>query len=424
MLRPVRKPAPPAPASRLRPTGLWPVLSPAVGVFLVLLLFSARGGEAASSFERLSLSIRPVALEVQKPVAITHAGDGSGFLYVTLQPGRVLKLDPASGQVRPFLDITSRVGYGGERGLLSVAFHPRYAKNGYFFVNYTDTGGATVVARYSRPPGGGMADADKETRILEIAQPYANHNGGQLQFGPDGMLYIGMGDGGSGRDPENRAQNLAELHGKMLRIDVDGPAPYAIPPDNPFLKQEGARPEIWALGLRNPWRFSFDKETGDLFIGDVGQANREEIDFQPRASAGGENYGWKIREGRGCLESGSASRLKQFFSLETGSSCSSAGLTEPILEYAHDGGHCAVVGGYRYRGKKSEALAGVYLYGDYCSGRIWGAVPGDGGAWVARELIDTALSITAFGEGEDGELYVAHGKWGGEGAIYRILAGP
>jgi len=250
-----------------------------------------------------------------------------------------------------------------------------------------------------------------------------NHNGGQLQFGPDGMLYIGMGDGGAARDPGNRAQNPGDLLGKMLRIDVDRSAPYAVPPDNPFLNNEAARPEIWALGLRNPW-FSFDRKTGDLFIGDVGESDWEEIDFQPAASPGGENYGWKIREGSTCLEPFFKNPLQKFFDSGRRPPCPSQSLTPPILEYSHHGGNCSVVGGYRCRGTAHPRLAGVYLYGDFCTGKIWGAVPEANGTWKARELFDTPLSISTFGENEAGELFVAHHAAGGEGAIYQIHSMP
>jgi hypothetical protein len=286
-----------------------------------------------------------------------------------------------------------------------VAFHPNYESNGYFYVNYTDTGGDTVIARYTVSNNPNLADPVSGFTVLTIAQPYSNHNGGQLQFGPDGYLYIGMGDGGDAGDPDNFAQNPDSLLGKMLRIDIDSEIPYGVPPDNPFISDEKVRAEIWALGLRNPWRFSFDRSTGDLFIGDVGQNSWEEIDYQPAGSSGGENYGWRLMEGNSCFN--------------PSSSCNNGSLTLPVLEYSHDFG-CSVTGGYRYRGKDNPLLSGFYIYGDFCSGKIWGAKPGADGKWSAEELLDTNLNISAFGEDENGELYVAHRAAAG-GSVYRIV---
>ncbi|HET8797114.1 MAG TPA: PQQ-dependent sugar dehydrogenase, partial [Thermoanaerobaculia bacterium] len=254
---------------------------------LAILLTAACGGRAD---DVPVIAFEPVVSGVTRPVAIAHAGDAR--LFITLQDGRIVIWDGTRLLPEPFLDIRARVTSGGERGLLSVAFHPRYRENGFFFVNYTDLGGDTVVARFKVSAADpNRADPASFRQILFVDQPFANHNGGQLQFGPDGFLYIGMGDGGSGGDPGNRAQNLNDLLGKMLRIDIDA-EPYAIPPSNPFAGQPGRRGEIWASGLRNPWRFSFDRVNGDLWIADVGQGQWEEIDFQPYTSIGGENYGW------------------------------------------------------------------------------------------------------------------------------------
>ena len=245
-----------------------------------------------------------------------------------------------------------------------------------------------------------MADPGSETVLLHIAQPFSNHNGGQLRFGPDGYLYIGMGDGGSGGDPQNNGQNRGTLLGKLLRVDVDSnPVQVSIPPDNPFVNTSGARAEIWALGLRNPWRFTFDRATGDLWIGDVGQNTYEEIDFQPASSRGGENYGWNVMEGLHCFRAG----------------CSAVGLSLPVAEYSHADG-CSVTGGFVYRGRVSPGLRGTYIYGDYCSGRIWG-LERQGSEWVQRPLLSSGFSISTFGEDEAGEVYIANA---GNGTIHRI----
>lgn len=359
------------------------------------------------------ISLQEIITGLAFPVAITHAGDGSGRLFITLQRGQILIYDDGRLLPTPFLDISSVVACCGERGLLSVAFDPNYKQNGYFYVNYTQRpDGSTIIARYHVSGDPDVADPDSAVILLMIPQPFANHNGGQLQFGPDGYLYIGMGDGGSAGDPQNNAQNGQTLLGKMLRIDVnnantsDG-LPYDIPANNPFIADPNVRDEIWALGLRNPWRFSFDRTTGDLFIGDVGQNSWEEVDFQPASSTGGENYGWRLMEGRHCFN--------------PATNCHNGTLTLPILEYDHSLG-CSITGGYRYRGSQIRQLYGVYLYGDYCSGRIWGATESNG-RWTSRELLTTELSISTFGEDESGELYVAHHD-GANGAIYRITTEP
>ena len=372
-----------------------------LGALLIatLALFSDRGTAAQ---ERIALEM--VATGLMRPVAIAHGGDGSGRLFITLQVGRIAVHDGRRVLAKPFLDIASLVSCCGERGLLSAAFHPQYARNGLFYVNYTNTAGDTVIARYRVSADPNVADPRSGSILLTIAQPFANHNGGQLKFGPDGYLYIGMGDGGSGGDPGNRSQNLGDLLGKMLRIDVDGAQPYAIPPSNPFVGKAGARGEIWAFGLRNPWRFSFDRKSGDLFIADVGQNRREEVNFQPARSRGGENYGWRLMEGSRCFN--------------PPSHCNSGSLTLPILEYEPPAG-CAIIGGYRYRGARFPQIAAMYFYGDYCSGRIWAATE-SGGAWTAAVVLDTPYSISTFGEDEAGELYVTHHD-ATKGAVYRIV---
>ncbi|MCX6020179.1 MAG: PQQ-dependent sugar dehydrogenase [Chloroflexi bacterium] len=338
----------------------------------------------------------------RSPVALANAADGSGRLFVVEQAGRIRILRDGAAVTTPFLDISSRVSCCGERGLLSVAFPPNYAAKGYFYVNYTDKQGDTVVARYRLTADPNVADPASEAVILTVKQPYANHNGGQLAFGPaDGFLYIGMGDGGSAGDPQNRAQNPGELLGKLLRIDVEsGTAPYAIPPGNPFVGAAGHRAEIWAVGFRNPWRFSFDTGTNDLYIGDVGQSGWEEVNFQPAASRGGENYGWRIMEGAACYNA---------------AACNRAGLTPPVAAYPTGQG-CAVTGGYVARWPRYPGLQGVYLYADYCTGRISGLRWGAAG-WEGAELFKAGFSLSTFGQDEAGAIYVA--DYGG-GVIHRI----
>ena len=340
------------------------------------------------------LRLQPVVDGLEQPVFLTHAGDGSGRLFVLERAGRIRIVEQGALLPEPFLDIRSRVRAGGERGLLGLAFHPRFAQNGRYFVNYTrDSDGATVVAEYRVSP-----DPDRSRRgervLLTVAQPFSNHNGGMIAFGRDGYLYIALGDGGGGGDPGNRAQDPDELLGKILRIDVAG-RPYGIPPDNPFA-EGGGRPEIYALGLRNPWRFSFDRATGRLLAGDVGQGHREEID---RIVRGG-NYGWRRLEGTRCHRP------------RTG--CERPGLVPPLDEYRHRNGRCAVVGGYVYRGRAMSELRGTYLFADLCNGEIFGLREGR-----RRILLDSVLTIASFGEDEAGEVYVLDHVIG---AVQRIAA--
>jgi glucose/arabinose dehydrogenase len=350
------------------------------------------------------ISLVVVAGGFVSPVHVTHAGDGSGRIFVVEQAGRIQILDngvvPPVVLPVPFLDLASlnppRLVAGGERGLLSVAFPPGFASKRYFYVNYTRApDGATVVARYRVSAGNAnVADPASEEVILAIPQPFSNHNGGQLAFGPDNNLYIGMGDGGSGGDPLNNGQSPGTLLGKLLRIDVEsGVQPYKVPPDNPFLLSAGYLREIWALGLRNPWRFSFDRGTGDLYIGDVGQNNIEEIDFQPAGDLAGRNYGWNIMEGDSCHPFGTVG-------------CNRTDLTFPVFVYDHSLG-CSVTGGHVYRGAVIPSLQGVYLFGDLCSGRIWG-IRKNGAAWDNAVLATTTLTITTFGEDESGNVYVVN----------------
>ncbi len=353
---------------------------------------------------RTTIALEEVVTGLSRPVALTHAGDGSGRLFIVEQKGSIQTVRVGKLLPTPFLDISRLVRSGGERGLLSIAFHPRYAENGLFYVNYTNRSGDTVVARYAVSANPDRADVATAIVILTVPQPYSNHNGGQLQFGPDGYLYIGMGDGGSAGDPHGHAQNPNSLLGKLLRIGVNV-VPYAIPETNPFVGPGPPLDEIWALGLRNPWRFSFDRQTGDLYIADVGQDAFEEIDVQRAGSRGGENYGWNIMEGAHC------------FSPSAG--CRRTGLTLPVATY-RTGENCAITGGYVYRGTQVRMLAGTYVFGDYCSGRIWELHKSYRGRWTYRELLDTDLQITSFGEDEMGELYVVdHG-----GSIYRLREAP
>lgn len=338
---------------------------------------------------------------LRQPVDIQNAGDGSGRLFLVERRGRIHILQDGALLAPPFLDISARVLTGGsEQGLLGLAFHPRFAENGYFYVNYIDLKGNTVVARFQA--SGNRADPESETRLLYVKQPYPNHNGGSLAFGPDGYLYIGLGDGGSGGDPQGNAQSLNTLLGKLLRIDVNAPdLPYAIPADNPF--RQGGLPEIWAYGLRNPWRFSFDPLLGHLYIGDVGQGAYEEIDFLASTEPGGVNFGWNSYEG-----------FHQYLRSQPPLSH-----RLPIFEYDHTQG-CSVTGGVIYRGSSLPEWNGVYLFGDFCSGRIWGTVyqSEDGEeSWNTTLLFSTRFNISTFGLDEDGEVYLADYA---SGRIYRL----
>jgi glucose/arabinose dehydrogenase len=340
-----------------------------------------------------TISLTKVVGGLEQPTHITHAGDLSGRLFVVEQKGRVRIVSNGVLLSQPFLDITNRVSCCGEQGLLSVAFPPNYASKKYFYVNYTNKAGDTVVARYRLTSNPNIANPNSEQIVLSVKQPFPNHNGGQLAFGRDGYLYIGMGDGGSGGDPQNNAQNPASLLGKILRIDVEsGVTPYAIPPTNPFIQQAGYLKEIWALGLRNPWRFSFDRLTGDLYIADVGQEVYEEVDFQPASSTGGENYGWRLMEGAHCYNS---------------ATCNQSGLVLPVTEYNHSQG-CSITGGMVYRGWSYQSLRGIYFYADYCSGRIWG-LRRRGQVWRNALLLNTSsFGISSFGEDQAGNLYIAN----------------
>jgi glucose/arabinose dehydrogenase len=325
-----------------------------------------------------------VAGGFESPVDIQNAGDGSGRLFIIEQAGLIRILQNGAALEQPFLDLRERVDVSdNEQGLLGLAFHPDFANNGFFYVNYTKQGGDTVIARFTA--SGNTADPNSEMRLLGVKQPYPNHNGGGLAFGPDGYLYIGLGDGGSGGDPDGNGQNRKALLGKILRIDVNNGNPYAVPSDNPF----GS--EVFHYGLRNPWRFSFDALTGDLWIGDVGQGEYEEVDFLPAGAAGGVNFGWNRYEGMHDYESGG--EIENY--------------RPPLFEYSHNDG-CSVTGGYVYRGAMPE-WQGVYFYADFCSGDVWGALrllsAGEETA-VSTILFQTGAQVTSFGVDESGEVYL------------------
>jgi glucose/arabinose dehydrogenase len=334
----------------------------------------------------------PVLTGLELPVDIQNAGDGSGRLFIVEKHGRIRILKGGQVLPTPFLDISAEVGSRStEQGLLGLAFHPHYSQSGLFYVNYTDENGNTVIARFHvSADNPDLADPASQVDILRIDQPYNNHNGGGLAFGPDGYLYIGLGDGGSEGDPLLNGQNLRTLLGKLLRIDVDHATPYAIPAGNPFAKSGGLA-EIWAYGLRNPWRFSFDRLTGDLYIADVGQDAWEEIDFVPSGVPGGMNFGWSYYEGMHPYK---------------GQPPANASFTAPVTEYSHSDG-CAVTGGYVYRGAALPEWQGVYFYGDYCSGNIWGVRLSGGNAPQAKILFTTSAKITTFGVDEAWEIYLA-----------------
>lgn len=377
----------------------------------------------AVSLEAQSFGSIRLLTGLQRPTHCTAPAGDLERLFITEQyTGRIRIYKNGSLLATPFLDINPVVSdSGSERGLLGLAFHPQYATNGYFFVNYTNNSGNTVVARYTRNASNpDLADVGSASILLTITQDYSNHNGGMVAFGPDGYLYIGMGDGGSGNDPNNRAQTPSSLLGKMLRIDVDNPTSplnYGIPPTNPFVGNSAYRPEIWATGLRNPWRFSFDRQTGDMYIGDVGQDAWEEIDFQPASSAGGENYGWRCTEGNNCTGL-------------SGCTCNAASLTRPIRVYSHSVGF-SLTGGYVYRGCAIPSLNGTYFYGDYGTGRIWSFryTPSGG----VTEFTDrttqlvppsgqgTIGGISTFGEDGFGELYVCDIN---QGELFKIVPTP
>lgn len=384
---------PPSPGQTTSPTGPAPPPSPA----------SIASGDPAG----VRISLELVVDGLAAPLFATGAGDGSGQLFVVEQGGRIRIVRDGQLLSEPFLDIRDRVRSGGEQGLLGLAFHPGFgAAEDRFYVNYTDRSGDTVVAEYRRSADPDRADPASERVLLRIDQPFANHNGGMLAFGPDGRLYIGTGDGGSAGDPFDAGQRLDTLLGKLLRIDPEpsSSGPYRVPSDNPFVGRAGARGEIWAFGLRNPWRFAFDRRTGQLWIADVGQDRYEEVDRAPGGLGRGANYGWARMEGRHCYPSGEG--------------CARPGFVLPLAEYDHSLG-CSVTGGYVYRGARFPSLAGVYLFGDYCSGRLWGVASGGPDEQEPVLLAETGRTISSFGEDDAGELYLTDLA---AGSLWRITA--
>ena len=367
-------------------------------VALTLALAACTGDVAAQQLEE-------VATGFDRPLSLTHAGDGSGRLFVVEQRGTVRVLEQGELLGEPYLDLQERTRAQGERGMLGLAFHPDFAANGRLFVHYTDRGGTTTVSELrADDPADARIDPASERVILTQQQPYGNHNGGQIAFGPDGYLYFALGDGGSGGDPLDAGQDLGTWLGTLLRIDVDGEEPYAVPDDNPFVGVGDALPEIWAYGLRNPWRFSFDSETGDLWIADVGQNEVEEVNLQSADSPGGENYGWRIMEGDRCFD--------------PPRDCDTSGLTMPVVTYTHASGWGrSVTGGYVYRGEDVPALHGAYVFGDFVSGRVFVAERTASG-WEARPLLDTGFNVATFGVDEDAALYLA--DYGG-GRLFRVV---
>lgn len=353
---------------------------------------------------------------VDQPLGLTGAGDGSERVFILEKTGRVRVARGGRLLAEPYLDLSGEVSADSERGLLGLAFSPDFERTGRFYVNYTDRSGSTVVERFAVPdPGADSAAGARRGVLLRIGQPYPNHNGGCLAFGPDRMLYVGTGDGGGAGDPDGNAQDLGSLLGKLLRLDVgeagarlaEGEA-YRVPGDNPFAPASsrgtpGARPEIWAYGLRNPWRFSFDRATGDLWIGDVGQSAWEEIDLQRAGSVGGQNYGWD--------------RFEASHPYPPGATQDPSGLVAPVVEYGHSAGR-SVTGGVVYRGVAHPALAGIYLYGDFVTGRVWGLRSAQDGEWETRELLATSLSISSFGQDDSGEVYLCDLR----GKVFRLTA--
>ena len=368
-----------------------------------------------SSEEAPPLKAEEITTGLAYPVRVTHAGDGSGRLFVVEQPGRIRIIRDGVLNETPFLDIAQRVNCcAGERGLFGLAFSPSYSESQHFYVSYTDSQGATTISRFAATADPDRADETSEEILLTIDQPHENHNGGHLAFGPqDGYLYIGSGDGGLPRDPENRGQSTDTLLGKLLRIDVESDeTPYAIPADNPFMRNDSYRPEIWAMGLRNPWGFAFDAQSGDLYLPDTGNSKREEVNYQPAGSRGGQNYGWPIMEGNICFE-------HNFLT------CNAENLTLPVAEYDHTRG-CAIVGGAVYRGGEYPALEGSFIVADFCTGRIWGIERYDGGwihekrnRWRSTLLAQASKPISSVGADEEGNVYLT-GHAQREGSVYLL----
>ena len=369
--------------------------------FPLALVVSSSVFAASCASAAPAIRMTPVATGLSAPLGLV-AAPGTNSLFVVQQGGKIRILSGKTLRSQPFLDVGGRITSGGEQGLLGLAFHPAYAANGRFFVNYTDKAGDTNIVEFRRSSNPNVANAGSARVLLKVDQPFSNHNGGDLKFGPDGKLYIALGDGGSGGDPEGNGQRLDTLLGKILRIDVDSGSPYGVPSDNPFVSRAGAKPEIWHYGLRNPWRISFDRANGDMYIGDVGQGAFEEIDRAPKG-VGGRNYGWNNREGRHAFGGGDAANGTTF---------------DPVGEYGHGKG-CSVTGGFVYRGPAVASLKGRYVFADYCSGRFWtiAAGPRPGGLVEITGSLDRKIANpTSFGQDNAGALYVVSGG----GTVYRF----
>ncbi len=388
-----------------------PAISPNIVASVALSLGVAAALNACSSSSEPSIPqgtgarLQQIASGLSSPLYLTSPPGDLARLFVVEQTGGIRLIKDGSLLPTPFLDLSGRIVAGGEQGLLGLAFYPDYATSGRFVVHYTDPAGDTHLSIFQVSADPDVADPATEQVILTADQPYANHNGGQVLFGPDGFLYLGLGDGGAANDPEGRGQNLSELLGSILRVDVQSGTSYTVPADNPFVGQAGVQPEVWSYGLRNPWRFSFDRTTGDLYIADVGQDRYEEIDVAPGGASPGKgiNYGWNIMEGVHCL---------------SGEQCDQTGLTLPAFEYGHDQG-CSISGGYVYRGSAIPALQGLYFFGDYCQGWVR-SIRYTGGE--ATELTDWPTlkpggSVLSFGEDAAGELYVLSSS----GGVFKLI---
>lgn len=368
---------------------------------------SASTQQSPGDVPKIALQALPFGF--RQPLFLTHAGDGSGRMFVVEKAGTIRVIKEDQVLPTPFIDLSSKVrSSGSEQGLLGLAFHPRYAENGRFFVGYTDTAGRNTVERYQVSADPDRADPSTGVILLAIDDPAPNHNGGMVLFGPDGMLWVGTGDGGGSGDRYQNGQNKQALLGKMLRLDVDAGEPYAIPADNPYVNDPAYLDEIWAMGMRNPWRYSFDRANGDLWIADVGQNAFEEVNWVPGGSPGGLNFGWPIMEATHCFPASAR--------------CDPAPYVQPVAEYGRDGG-CSVTGGYVYRGVAHPSLQGLYFFGDYCSGRIWSVDRPDGENWRMTEQLKEAIQISSFGEDEAGEIYVTTFTGGDSGhQIFRVVA--
>ena len=379
-----------------------------LGAFLLTVMTAGCDGSAEPT--GIAVRLREVAGGLDAPLFLTTAPGDPTRAFVVEQGGRIRIIRNDALVPTPFLDISGRMASGGERGLLGLAFHPQYATNGRFVVYYTNTSGDVRIASYQVTADPDLADPASEQILLAVPHPsFSNHNGGMVVFGPDGRLYAGIGDGGSGGDPNGNGENRNTLLGKLVRLDVNGAGQASVPSDNPFVGQSGMRPEIWSYGLRNPWRFSFDRQTGDLYIGDVGQNAREEIDVSTAASQAGRglNFGWNITEGSACYSPASG--------------CNRTGLTQPALDYGHSDG-CSVIGGYVYRGSAIPELRGHYFYGDYCSSWVKsfllsGTRAGQPLDWAT---LRPGSQITSFGEDAGGEVYIIVSS----GRVFRIEPGP